>query len=187
MLTLLRKKELCLSFRWWIFTEYSDIGHMIKKRRVELGLHQYEVAEIMGVDRITLGKWERKENRPKKMYLSAIEKFLGISLVLDKPKVSEIGTRIKEGRENKGLSRSGLAKILGVWREAIWAWEVGRQSPSKEHKDSIYIALVDKVSIRPSPGTAGIISSDYLLLGLIFLGELPQEDTAIKDIELREE
>lgn len=36
---------------------------------------------------------------------------------------NKMGDELKKERENRGLSRNDLAKLLGVSRQTIWNWE----------------------------------------------------------------
>jgi transcriptional regulator with XRE-family HTH domain len=42
------------------------------------------------------------------------------------------GGRVREARQDKGLSQDGLAKLLHVKRRTISSWETGANEPSIE-------------------------------------------------------
>lgn len=44
-----------------------------------------------------------------------------------------IGERIKEAREKNGYTQSALAKVLGISRSAVNAWEMGVSVPSAQY------------------------------------------------------
>ncbi len=60
-----------------------------------------------------------------------------------------IGSRIKELRDNAGLSQSQLAKKLDVSRSAVKAWEMGFSTPTTQ-----YVVAMAKLFH---------VSADYLL------------------------
>ena len=43
-----------------------------------------------------------------------------------------LGERISAFREDKGFSREGLARKLGVSRQTVWYWETGRRMPRQK-------------------------------------------------------
>jgi DNA-binding XRE family transcriptional regulator len=49
----------------------------LRKRRLDLGLHQREVAEQIGVDETTIYNWEGQRTDPEIRYMSRIIQFLG--------------------------------------------------------------------------------------------------------------
>jgi transcriptional regulator with XRE-family HTH domain len=51
-------------------------GDHIKKRRLELGLYQKQVAKQLGVDETTVHNWERNYTRPALRFLPGIVRFL---------------------------------------------------------------------------------------------------------------
>jgi DNA-binding XRE family transcriptional regulator len=53
------------------------IGEKLKKKRLDLGLFQKDVAEIIGVDVNTITLWEKGTYEPSKRFLMKIERFLG--------------------------------------------------------------------------------------------------------------
>ena len=62
----------------------------------------------------------------------------------DGPSESEpepIGLRIKQRREEAGLSMVRLAQILGVSKPTVWKWETGRMLPSQQHFRGLCQAL----------------------------------------------
>lgn len=60
-----------------------------------------------------------------------------------------IADRIKFLREEKGLTQAGLAKLLGITRSSVNAWELGISVPSTQY-------LVELADIFK-------VSADYLL------------------------
>ena len=51
--------------------------NIIEEKRVRLGLTQRDLAEIIGVDRTTMGKWELGRSLPR------VEKLLALTKILD--------------------------------------------------------------------------------------------------------
>ena len=54
----------------------KTIGEKLKKRRLDMGLYQKDVAEIIGVDVSTATNWEKGRCKPCMEYLMKLEGFL---------------------------------------------------------------------------------------------------------------
>jgi DNA-binding XRE family transcriptional regulator len=59
--------------------ELNALGDHIRKKRVDAGLFQKEVAEQIGVDEETIYRWESSESMPQIRFIPAIIEFLGYS------------------------------------------------------------------------------------------------------------
>jgi transcriptional regulator with XRE-family HTH domain len=57
--------------------QIHTLGDHIRKRRLDLGLLQSQVAEKIGVDALTLGNWERQRTQPEIRFIARIVEFLG--------------------------------------------------------------------------------------------------------------
>jgi transcriptional regulator with XRE-family HTH domain len=57
----------------------KSLGDHIRARRLELGMLQREVAEVLGVDTMTITNWERNRCNPSARMLPRILRFLGYS------------------------------------------------------------------------------------------------------------
>lgn len=56
--------------------EPTTIGEAIRKRRLDLGLRQIDVAEAIGCNEMTIVNWEKGHTRPRKDKTSEIAAFL---------------------------------------------------------------------------------------------------------------
>lgn len=52
-----------------------------------------------------------------------------------------VGQKIKECRQAKGISQEELAGMLGTSQQTIYIWETGKRTPKKETLNRIYEAL----------------------------------------------
>ena len=52
----------------------------IRKRREALGVTQQEMADSLGVERSTVGKWESPGNYPRPKFFKAIAAYLGCTI-----------------------------------------------------------------------------------------------------------
>ena len=56
--------------------ESDSLGEKLRKRRLELGLNQEELAHSLGVDTSTVTDWEKERHQPTKKSLEKLTKFL---------------------------------------------------------------------------------------------------------------
>ena len=59
------------------FPEGDSSSERLVARRRALGLSRREVAQRLGVDPATLGRWERGVREPRGKYLALVERFVG--------------------------------------------------------------------------------------------------------------
>jgi transcriptional regulator with XRE-family HTH domain len=102
------------------------IGDHLRKRRLDLGLLQREVAERLGVDHCTITNWELNRTTPALRFLPGIVRLLGYA-VWD-PGTS-IGGRLLALRRERGLSQTAFARILGVDPSTLSRWERNLRVP----------------------------------------------------------
>jgi transcriptional regulator with XRE-family HTH domain len=57
--------------------ELRTVGDRLRKRRLDLGLRQKDVARMLGVDEMTVNNWERKRTKPADRMLPKVKLFLG--------------------------------------------------------------------------------------------------------------
>jgi len=70
-------------------------------------------------------RWEQGKDRPSARYHAGIVNFLGHDPDRDP---QEFGQQIRAAREHDGLSRSQLARQLGLSSATVKAWEAGTVS-----------------------------------------------------------
>jgi transcriptional regulator with XRE-family HTH domain len=109
--------------------QLNSLGDHIRKRRLDLALHQKQVAEKIGVDEDTIYRWESNESKPQIKFFPAIIEFLGYSpfIIANSPAVS-----LLLYRQLHGLSQRRLAKRVGTDPKAIGLSERGRRPLSKK-------------------------------------------------------
>jgi transcriptional regulator with XRE-family HTH domain len=110
--------------------ELKTIGDHIRKRRLDLGLQQTQVALLICVDKTTIMNWELGHRSPAIWALPGIIKFLGYVPFAIGESVPE---RLIGYRKIRGLSRKKLARILGVDEGTLRRWETGQRRPHGEY------------------------------------------------------
>lgn len=108
--------------------ELKIFGDHICKRRIELGLRQREVGDLLGVDSASVNAWERNCRQPVLRRYAAIRAFLGYDPE-NVPADAPLGLRIASRRRKMGLSQGALAGLLGIDEGTVRRWERG--SPSR--------------------------------------------------------
>lgn len=121
----------------------------LKNRRIELGLTLEEVANIVGVGKSTVRKWETgfiaNMKRDKiELYAKALKTtpifIMGIEEDKKEERVS-CASRIKEGMQKIDFKAADLVKITGISKATISQYLSGEYEPSREKAESIAKAL----------------------------------------------
>jgi transcriptional regulator with XRE-family HTH domain len=106
------------------------IGDHLRRRRLDLGLLQREVAERTGADTSTVTNWELNRTEPALWFLPGIIRFLGYSPSTDD---GSIGGRLLAYRRERGLSQAAFARLLGVDPGTLGRWERGLRMPTGKY------------------------------------------------------
>lgn len=115
------------------------IGEHIRKRRVDLGLLQREVAGRIGVNKGSIYNWE-SGTEPELRFMPKVIEFLGY-VPFDQP-IDTLGKLAYYKRAN-GLSYEGLGTKVGIHHERLQAWLTGRTRPSRKSLRRIMMMLGD--------------------------------------------
>ncbi len=110
------------------------MGDHLRKRRLDLGLLQRDVAAKLGVRVDTIRNWEVGRNQPAQWQWPGIVRFLGyVPFGMN----GDLGERLKAYRRVHGLSQTRLAAILRVDPSTVWHWEQGRRQPTDKHAETM--------------------------------------------------
>ncbi len=121
--------------------ELTTWGDHIRKRRLDLGLLQKEVAKIIGVSASTITNWEVHRTEPAFWHLPKIITFLGYA---PETEAKTLGERIVAARKLRGMSQKALARELGVDPGTVAKWERDERRPGQklgEALDRWFVAL----------------------------------------------
>ena len=104
----------------------ATIGDHLRKRRLDLGLLQRQVAEQIGADTCSVTNWELNHTEPELRFLPGIIRFLGYA-----PWSADgsVGERVLGYRRERGLPQSALARLLKIDPGTLSRWERGVGSP----------------------------------------------------------
>ena len=107
----------------------NTLGDKIRKRRLDVGLLQSQVADQIGVDATTITNWESNRTAPAIRYFPSIIWFLDYNPF---PPGQTLPEKLTTARKVRGLSRRKLAKSLGTDPSTLAGWEKGRHRPTKK-------------------------------------------------------
>jgi transcriptional regulator with XRE-family HTH domain len=121
--------------------EINTLGDHLKKRRLDRGLLQKQVAERIGVDETTIYNWERQRTLPEIRFIAPIIEFLGYDPF---PEPETFPEKLKACRLRMGLSQRKLAAKLGIDPKTLGDWERARHKSGKKFRELIDFAINGK-------------------------------------------
>lgn len=113
----------------------STLGQKIRNRRLELGVLQKDVADILHTSVDTITNWENGNTSPQISFYPSIISFLGYFPFNITQETT--GGIIKAYRFRKGLSIKNLAKNWQIDEKSLLAYELNKREPSKKLQQKI--------------------------------------------------
>ncbi len=113
------------------------LGDHIRKRRLDLGLCQKNVALTLGVSESTVNNWEVNRNAPITYQFPRIFAFLGYTPSPFDKKDDNIIEKMKLYRLTHGLSQKKFAELLSTDQKTIAQWELGNRIPSVKYRERL--------------------------------------------------
>ena len=117
----------------------TTLGDHIRKRRLDLGLWQKDVAATFGVTVSAVTNWELNRVTPYFTYLPKIIAFLGYTPPPYCKKTDNVIEKMKLYRLIHGLSQEKFAKLIGVDETTVAKWERGEHKPLKKFIERLSI------------------------------------------------
>ena len=105
----------------------KTVGDHVRRRRLDLGQVQADVAKKIGVTESSIWNWEKGGFEPELRYLPSIIAFLGYD---PRPEPVTLPARLVWFREGKGWSQKRLAAELHVDPTTLARWERGERQPT---------------------------------------------------------
>jgi transcriptional regulator with XRE-family HTH domain len=118
-------------------TNPLTIGDHIRKRRMDLGLLQREVAELIGVTESSVWNWEHGVE-PEQHYNPKIIKFLGY-IPFDCP--DDTVGRLAWYKRTNGLTLNELGQQMQRHPDQLQEWLSGTRFPFRKSRDRIELFL----------------------------------------------
>ena len=106
-------------------TELVTLGDHLRKVRLDKGLLQQEVADILQVDKETILCWELNRNTPTAKYAKRIILFLGY--IPEDWKSAPLQKQLMHARLVEGITQEELAKKLGMDESNLAKIEGGKK------------------------------------------------------------
>ena len=107
--------------------EGAGVGEHLKRRRLQLGLKQTDVAARLGVSEFSVQGWEARGRAPEDRHYPAILDFLGYE---PWPAPQTFGEHLRAARLRRGLSMSAAARVIGTDEENVRMWEASAWRPT---------------------------------------------------------
>jgi transcriptional regulator with XRE-family HTH domain len=123
-------------------TNPSTLGEHLRKRRMELGLYQQEVAVKLGVTVDAAASWEKDRKHPKLRHWPKIIAFLGYD---PNPPPTTLGEQLRARYRAMGLPRKDAARRLGLDEGTLQRYEEGTWRPTTPRSGRIITRF-----LRPS-------------------------------------
>ena len=114
----------------------------IRKKRMEVGLFQTDVARMFNVSADCMSYWENNRSEPQLNYYPLIIEFLGYFPW--KFDIETLKGRLKEYRYRHGLSYRNFARMHRMDETNVKRIEEGRISPLQKTKDKLELLLTNK-------------------------------------------
>lgn len=108
------------------------IGEHLRKRRIDLGLRQEDVAREIRVSPFTIINWELGETRPRVDFGPRIIEFLGYDPL---PEPRTFGEEVWKLRWRSGVTQRELARRIGVNESTVRDWEKGEHQPCRRSRE----------------------------------------------------
>lgn len=106
----------------------TTVGDHIKKRRLELGMFQKDVAAMFSVCEATIGGWETGSTKhPFIEHAPDIISFLGYNPFLFETET--LGGQIKYHRLLNGINLKAFSQSLGIDKSTLFSWESNEHIP----------------------------------------------------------
>ncbi len=106
----------------------NSVGQHIRKRRMDLGLLQKDLARKWGVSEDTITGWENGRSDPQIPFFPTIILFLEFNPM--ERKNNTLAEHIYAYRCANGLSCKRLGKLLAVDASTVRAWELEKRLPN---------------------------------------------------------
>ena len=120
----------------------EGLPKLLYERRKALGLNKRQVAEMLGVHRDMIGRWESGRHGPRVKYGPTIIRFLGGD---DWLPTASLADRLRRFRMMRGWSQESLGVYLKCDERSVRDWEGGKP-PSPAQATAVEARLTEIVA-----------------------------------------
>jgi DNA-binding transcriptional regulator YiaG len=128
----------------------KTLGDYLRKKRLDLGLLQKEVADQLGVDTASICNWESNEVQPMVHCLPGIFAFLGHNPL---PEAGDLIGKLKRLRGTLGPTQEKLAQKLGIDESTVAGWERRDNMPVGSYRKLLEDFIAGEGRLPTCPGT----------------------------------
>jgi transcriptional regulator with XRE-family HTH domain len=121
--------------------EPVTLGDHLRRRRLELGLYQKDVAEQIGVTASTIWNWENDWSSITLSCMPKVIEFLGYNPI---PCPEDLLERLAWYKQVKGLTLEQLGAEMKRDPEQLADWLAGRHKPSRNNQEKMELFLAGK-------------------------------------------
>jgi transcriptional regulator with XRE-family HTH domain len=100
---------------------------MVRKRRLDLGLLQKDVAQKIGCDTDSVTNWEKGRSTPDLRHVAKVIEFLGFNPF---GLGDTLGEQLVSFRRERSVSQKDFARQIGVDPSTLAKWERGSRAPA---------------------------------------------------------
>jgi transcriptional regulator with XRE-family HTH domain len=142
-----------LAIRNRVPEKLGTLGDHLLRRRLILKLLQKQVAEQLGVDKMTISNWENNLSKPRVEYMPNVIRFLGYNPL---PPSNGWADRLVQARTAMGLTQKQAAKRIGVDASTLARWERAEREPAGTFAASAkrFLAAAEAVNVPAAAQTA---------------------------------
>jgi len=120
--------------------ELKTLGDWIRKTRLDKGLFQEQVAQILGVTEQCITNWELGHSEPEVRYIPKIIEFIGYCSY---DHTADPIDRVEAIRKAVGLTQEQMARILEVDESSLASWVCREHKPAKQSQEILRAFLAD--------------------------------------------
>lgn len=120
--------------------ELKTLGDHLRKKRLDLGLLQKDVADILGVHQKSVYNWEKNRTSLPVRFIPRIIRFL--EYVPYSTSTQSLRERILLFRQIFGLTQENMARRLGVDPTTLRRWEKQGARPIRRYRHKLELLLV---------------------------------------------
>jgi len=131
----------------------GTLGNHLRKRRLDLGLRQKDVAKRLGADVMSVNNWENNLRTASVRFVPKIIAFLGYCPWDSEPR--SLGEKIVLNRRMMGLSQKQLARQLGVDPGTLSRWEKNKAKPPEKLRQKLCALLASATTLATFPPGKG--------------------------------
>ena len=128
-----------------------DVGSQIRTARLNKNWTQRILADLIGVDRLTIISWEKNRSSPPEgILLRRLQAALEIKLIRPigqtQTETDPLGRALMILRQRAGFTQAEGADLLKVSRGLVCHWEGGRRMPPQQ--DMLKLAVLYGVPVN---------------------------------------